>query len=324
MKGHPRGAIVFDLHCDAVLAMDGGNDLSSARRSGHFDLVRARRGGLGAIFLAAWIDPRSLPSGSAARTLALLGELRRFIAENPRHVGLALGAGDVARVRGSGRLAVLLSIEGGHALENDLRLLECYAALGVRSLTLTWSNSNDWADASTDPLVTHGGLTVFGRRVVGEMNRLGMVVDLAHVSRDTFYDALLTSRAPVFVTHAGVRALVDHPRNVDDAQLRAIARNGGVVGIAFYPRFLSAGPAEDVGVEHVIEHIDHAVSVAGMDHVALGSDFDGIDCAPRGLEDASRYPAVSDGLRRHGYSETAVRKIMGGNALRVLRAATGR
>lgn len=324
MKGHPRGAIVFDLHSDAVLRLDAGVDLSLAAKSGHFDLVRARRGGLGAIFLAAWIDPRFLPAGAAGRTLGLLGALRRFVVEHEDRVGLALGAEDVVRLNRCGRLAVLLSIEGGHAIENDLRLLETYAALGVRSLTLTWMNTNDWADASTDPVVTRGGLTPFGRRVVREMNRLGLVVDLAHVSRETFFDALEVTSAPVLVTHAGARALADHPRNVDDAQLRALARNGGAVGIAFYPGFLSASAGEDVGVEHVLDHIEHVVSVAGLDHVALGSDFDGITTTPRGLEDVSRLPAVSDGLRRRAFSEADIRKVLGGNALRVLRAAIGR
>jgi len=324
VKGHPRDAVVFDLHSDSLLRLDAGEDLAKGGTNGHFDLPRARKGGLGAIFLASWIDPRFLPAGAAARTLGLLAGARRFVEANAGKVGLALGAGDVVRLHREGRLAVLLSIEGGHAIENDAKLLETYAALGVRSMTLTWMNGNDWADASTDPVVHHGGLTAFGRRVVREMNRLGLVVDLAHVSRDTFYDALEESRVPVLVTHAGARALADHPRNVGDDQLRALASNGGAVGIAFYPGFLTGRHDDGARVDDVVAHIDHVVSVAGIDHVALGSDFDGITKTVAGLGDASRYPAVSEALRARGYGEGDIRKVLGENALRVLREAVGR
>jgi membrane dipeptidase len=314
---------IFDLHCDAVLRLVEGRDLGR-RGDGQFDLVRAKSGGLGAVFLAGWVDPRSLPGGAAARTLALLAELHRFVGANRARIGIALSAGDVERVTRSGRIAAMLAIEGGHALEGDLRLLEMYAALGVRSVTLTWANSNEWADASTDPVVARGGLSAFGRDVVRAMNRLGMVVDLAHVSCGTFADALDATRRPVLVTHAGARALCDHPRNVDDGQLRALARNGGMVGICAYPPFLSSGRPEDVGVDDVLDHVDHAVGVAGIDHVGFGSDFEGITLVPKGLEDVSRLQILARGLASRGYADHEIRKILWTNALRVVRSSIGR
>jgi membrane dipeptidase len=281
---------------------------------------------------------------------------RRMIARYPDHLALALTAADIDRDIKRGRLASLLGMEGGHAIENSLGALRSYYALGARYMTLTHNVTLDWADAALDS-ARHDGLTEFGREVVREMNRLGMLVDLSHVSPAVMSNALDVSEAPVIFSHSAARALVDHPRNVPDSILARLPGNGGVVMVTFVPQFVSnefkaweetadaarkelrstvtdsaewrrrmeewetAHPAPNATLTQVADHIDHVRKVAGVDHVGIGSDFDGIDHVPVGLEDVSRFPDLFAELIRRGWSDADLKKLAGQNLLRVLRQA---
>jgi len=274
---------------------------------------------------------------------------------------LATTAGDVRKAAADHKIAALMGIEGGHMIDDDLRLLRLYAALGVRYMTLTHFKNNNWADSSTDK-PAHNGLTPFGKDVVREMNRLGMMVDISHVADKTFYDALEVTKAPVIASHSSSRAIANHPRNMTDDMMRALAKNGGVVMINYHAAFLSEefrvasekksgsvvqsmaamskkcggneacttmesdridheammkGELPKVMWEKIVDHIDHAVKVAGADHVGLGSDFDGATM-PLGMEDASKLPKITDALLKKGYSDADIEKILGGNILRVM------
>jgi len=355
--------IIVDGHIDTPQRMlDRHDDLSARLPDGHVDVPRMREGGLTAAFFAIWVDARYGPGTAFRRALDLIGAVRALADTNP-DVELATSAEDVRAAAARGHVAALLGVEGGHAIENSLDKLDSLYALGVRYMTLTWNNGNDWAGSSLDPR-RNGGLTEFGKQVVRRMNALGMLVDVSHVSDATFRDVLATTTKPVIASHSSCRALAHHPRNLTDAQLRAIARTGGVVGITFYPVFLDDGfrrdyealrrrlrpqtdsiraryrghPGESAfevdkfvgehaaalavpGIERLVEHIDHAVQVMGVDHVGLGSDFDGISVLPAPMKDATSLPLVTGALLARGYSDSDVRKILGENFLRVLTAA---
>jgi membrane dipeptidase len=360
------------LHAEAPL-IDGHNDLPweiRQRAQGdltamdpdgplprqHTDVARLRAGGVGAVFWAAYVPVSRIPSGSAAFALDQIGLIKRMTERSP-WLEMAYTADDVVRIHREGRVASLIGIEGGHAIENSLDALRQFHELGVRYLTLTHSSSIDWADAATDA-ARHGGLSPFGEEVVREMNRMGMLVDLSHVSDATMMDALRVSEAPVIFSHSSARALADHPRNVPDSVLAALPRNGGVVMINFFSGFVepravahlrgmpevqrrfreqhpgdaAAGqraydawrrdnPVPRGTVGTVADHIDHVVRIAGIDHVGLGSDYDGVSTLPVGLEDVSTFPALTMELMRRGYPDEDVRKILGGNVLRAMRQA---
>jgi membrane dipeptidase len=286
--------------------------------------------------------------------------IHAWVGRHPDRLLFATTAADVRRAKREGKIAILIGVEGGHAIESSLDRLRELHAHGVRYLTLTWNNGVPWAGSSLGEDGTRtGGLTAFGRDVVREMNRLGMLVDLSHVSDSTFYDALAVSTVPVIASHSSARALSDFPRNLSDDQLRAIARNGGVVNVNFFSRFLDSqyraraeavdaeiaaarralGPGPDSAAASarlsarrasllaalpqtpfsvLIDHIDHVARVAGVDHVGLGSDFDGVSALPLGIEDVTRLPRIAQGLLDRGYSESDVTKILGGNMLRVM------
>ena len=315
-------AVVLDGHVDTPsLMLDEGYALGERHRtlpgSAHLDLPRMGEGGLDAAFFSIYVA-RDYGEGQAAtdRALAMTAEVERQVEALPA-AEVARTAADVRRIARSGRRAVLLGLEGGHALQARADVLRRLAARGVRYVTLTHSNTNSWADASTDA-PRWGGLNETGRALVREMNRLGVLVDLSHVSDSTFTDALAVSAAPVILSHSSARALRDHARNVSDDMLRALAENGGVVMVNFYPEYLVDGVAS---LETVLDHVEHVAHVAGVDHVGLGSDFDGVPVLPGGLEDVTRLPWVTHGLLRRGWSEADVRKVLGGNALRVLEEA---
>lgn len=340
-------SIVVDGHSDTIgRILDKGEDITSRTLQGHLDIPRMIEGGLGAQFFACFVPPKHLESHDCAlRVIRMMDALRETIRRDKR-LGLATTAREVRALREQGRLAAILCIEGGHAIENDLRLLRQFAALGARYMTLTWNNTNDWADASRDA-ARHNGLTDFGRQVVREMNACGMIVDLSHVSERTFYDALDVTAVPVMASHSSCRALCDHPRNLTDAQLKALAKNGGVACINFYPGFIDAeylaraggvtgaarsavaAGADDAAeralprpsFDTLIAHIDHAVRVAGVDHVGLGADWDGVPTLPEGLDDVTALPRVTEALLKRGYWEHDVRKILGENVLRVMEEA---
>ena len=357
-----REAIGVDSHIDTVqrvLVM--GEDLGKRWSVGHVDIPRLREGGMHAPFFALWV-PVYFPGAEAIRrTLDLRDAMQSLFDLHKDRIELATTATDIERIVKMNKIAAFLTIEGGHTIDDDLRVLRMYYQLGIRSMTLTHSRNNNWADSATDK-PAHNGLTDFGREVVREMNRLGMIVDVSHVAEKTFYDAIAVTSKPVMLTHSSMRALSDVPRNVTDEMLWALAKNGGVVGITFGEGFINPKDAEalraaieiettaplltgralddyaaeDVRklfgtrvkvastVADVADHIDHAVRIAGIDHVGIGSDFDGVSGPPNGLDDVSKMPALIAELMTRGYSDRDLKKILGGNTLRVIREVTGK
>jgi membrane dipeptidase len=291
----------------------------AGRAPGHTDLARLERGMVGAQFWSVYIPADYADSGFARVQLEQIDIARQFIAKYSGQFEMAGGASDIERIFGTGKIASMLGIEGGHAIENSLGVLRTYYDLGARYMTLTHGGTIDWADSATDE-ARHGGLTRFGEEVVREMNRLGMLVDLSHVSPGTMSDALNVSEAPVIFSHSSARALVDVPRNVPDSILQRLPANGGVVMVTFVRSFVSNDP-ETASLSDVADHIEHIRRVAGVDHVGIGSDFDGIDAGPDGLEDVSTFPALFAELSRRGWSDEDLAKLAGENLLRVMRAA---
>ena len=315
-----RSALLIDTHNDVTSRTVTGFDIGNRAQDGHTDLPRLRAGGVGAVFFAVFVaGSYERDSRSANRALEMIDTVRRDIAGRyPADFVLAFSADDIEIAHRTGKIAALMGLEGGHAIEDSLRLLRDFYALGVRYMTLTHNNSNGWADSSRD-VARHNGLSEFGRQVIREMNRLGMMVDVSHVSDKTFWDAIETSRAPVFASHSSCRALANVPRNMTDEMIRAVAKKGGVVQINFSCSFLSPTP-EKASIDDVVAHIEHVVEVAGVDHVGIGSDFDGVRCTPKGLKDVSEFPNLTRALLEKGYKAADIRKIYGGNLLRVMRA----
>ena len=284
----------------------------------HTDIPRLRAGGVGGQFWSVYIPAETQGPAAIRATLEQIDIVHRMMARYPDTFALATTAADVERIFRSGRIASLIGMEGGHSIDSSLAVLRMFHAAGARYLTLTHSANVPWADSGTDT-PRHGGLSRFGEEVVREMNRLGMLVDLSHTSPDTMLDALRMSDAPVLFSHSDARALNDHRRNVPDDVLRLLPANGGVVMVTFVPQFLtSSGKAT---LADVANHMDHIRKVAGSDHVGIGSDFDGIETVPVGLEDVSTYPALTAELLRRGWPEDDVRKALGLNVLRVMRRA---
>ena len=325
-------AILIDTHNDVTSETIRGLALGARRKTGHTDVPRLREGGVDAQFFAAYVAARYARSGQAAsRARDMIETVRRDIAGRyPEHFRLALSADDIEDARREGKIAALIGIEGGHAIEDSLDNLRAFFGLGTRYMTLTHSNTNNWADSSGDK-ARHGGLTPFGKHVVQEMNRLGMIVDVSHVSDGTFRDVLDVSRAPVFASHSSCRALSNIPRNMTDEMIRAMARKGGVIQINFGCDFLSQRYADAIRrtpkqkpapatLDDVVAHIGHAVKVAGIGGVGLGSDFDGVSCVPEGLSDVSMFPNLTRALLEKGYTPEDIAKIYGGNTLRLMRA----
>jgi len=326
------------------------------RTTGHTDLSRMAQGQVGAQFWSIYIPGEIKDSGYAKVQLEQFDIARRVIALYPDRLALALTADDIERSFKRGRVASLLGMEGGHAIENSLGALRSYYDLGARYMTLTHNVTLDWADAALDS-TRHNGLTEFGREVVREMNRLGMLVDLSHVSPATMSDALDVTEAPVIFSHSSARALTDHPRNVPDSILARLPKNGGVVMVTFVPAFVSpevaaweaqakeqenaikeavpdtvdqkrrfeewkaTHPRPTATLRQVADNIEHVRKVAGSDHVGIGSDFDGIDTVPEGLEDVSKFPELFAELIRRGWSDSDLKKLAGQNLLRAMRAA---
>jgi membrane dipeptidase len=371
-----QSAIVIDTHADTPQRfLDEHYDLDDALKGGEFNLESGRKGGLGAEFFAILAEPDLYKGHYARRTLELIDAVKQQAAKHPREMELVTSPEGIERAHREHKLAALMGIEGGHSIEDSLGLLRQYYSLGVRYMTLTWANSNGWADSSgdaDDATVPHTkeGLSEFGKDVVYEMNRLGMMVDVSHVSDKTFFRTLIITRAPVIASHSGARALCDAPRNMTDDMLRAVANSGGpdskggVVQVNFYSGFVSQEyrnatekilPEMDTAVQalkdkakaegkeasqaeidkvqreyadriprppfkELIDQIDHIAKVAGVDHVGLGSDFDGIGGQlPQGIDSIADLPKITAALMERGYSAGDCRKILGGNLLRVFR-----
>lgn len=368
-----KDAIVIDGHADTPQRfVDERWEFDGPLGGGHLNLETARRGGLAAEFFAIWVQPDEWRGRYAHRTLQLIDGVYEQLRKHPRELALGLCAEDVRRAHAEGKFCVLMGIEGGHSIENSLALLRLYHRLGVRYMTLTWSNTNEWADSSGDlddaSVVHHDGLTHFGREVVREMNRLGMMVDVSHVSDKTFRDVMETTHAPVIASHSSARALAGAPRNLTDEQMRAVATSDGIVMVNFYPSFVddawremwNATSAEREALtqaaaaeyrkrgepvpysvalkvdreyfaaraatmkrpttERVVDHIDYVAKVAGIDHVGIGTDFDGFGILPEGIESAADLPKVYEALMQRGYTAVQMRKILGENLLRVMDA----
>jgi membrane dipeptidase len=358
-------AVAIDLHDDTTqMIVDEGYNLGEKHDYGQVDIPRMRTGRVSGLFLSLWTDSdRYTPVEAIRRTLQQIDGVRREIARHPGDLEMATTSAGILAARKRGHIAILMGVEGGIAIDSDLSVLRSYAELGVRYLTLTHTNHTPWAD-SASLAGAHNGLTDFGRQVVREMNRLGMMVDISHVSDKTFLDALETSSAPVIASHSSSRALANAPRNMTDDMLRALAKKGGVVHINYYEGFLDAGFAERekalkaeqaeqnaiddrtpkfgdrsqngpavrqinaqriaklgrLPLSRLLDHFEHIVKVAGVDHVGLGSDFDGADdLFPEGMEDISKTPNLVRGLMERGFSDEDILKILGGNTLRVMR-----
>jgi membrane dipeptidase len=363
--GIHRRAIVIDTHNDITTSMTNDDyDLSGPPPVPYrTSIARMKAGGQTAEFFSLYIKPWYAQHGGAARrTLDMIDSVYRAVERHPNELMFATTSTDIRRAKAQNKIACLMGIEGGHAIENSLPTLREFYRLGVRYMTLTWNNSNDWADAGRGER-KHNGLSDFGKEVVREMNRLGMLVDVSHVSDKTMSDALDVSKAPIIASHSSARALSNVPRNIPDELLRRIAKNGGVVQVNFYSYFIDAktvGPQSDergqklkaqqealslkyaddperlaeesdklearnplppLPLSKLIDHIDHIVKVAGIDHVGLGPDFDGANDFPEGARDVSMYPNITYELLKRGYSEQDIEKILGGNFLRVFAQA---
>ena len=355
-------SIVTDTHDDTTQRLlDPHFDIAVPHSDGNIDIPRMRDGGLTAIFFSIWIDGKILGSEAVKRALDQIDTVREAVRKHPNELILATTADEIREAKKQKKIAALMGVEGGHMMGNDLAVLRTFAALGVRYMTLTHMQNNEWADSSTAK-PEHNGLTDFGKQVVREMNRLGVIVDISHVSDKTFYDVLETTKAPVFASHSSCRALCNAARNMTDDMIRDLAKHGGVMQINYHVGFLSqefrdfeaahpevekeigdevkkrcgndetctgvagdqvvrdmmkAGKLPKVDWTLIVDHIDHAVKVGGVDHVGLGSDFDGA-VMPLGMEDVTHLPEITDALLKKGYSESDIRKILGENTLRVL------
>lgn len=313
---------IMDAHCDTLMDVaDGRRRLADRDKGGQLDLPRMIEGGVGAQIFAMYVSPEYFPGAGARRTLQFIDAFYREIEDNSDKLVFATTGKDVDKAREEGKIAALLSIEGGEVLEGRIELLRIFYRLGVRLMTLTWSRRNELADGAFEER-TGGGLTRFGVEVVEEMDRLGMVVDVSHISEAGFWDVMKVSKKPVIASHSNSKALCSHPRNITDEQAKAIADKGGFIGVNFAGHFLGEGRRS---LDGVLDHIDHFCRIVGHEHVGLGSDFDGLpyERLPDELKDVSTLPKIAQGLAGRGYSDEEIRGIMGGNLLRVVRSVIG-
>ncbi|HEY0348275.1 MAG TPA: dipeptidase [Pyrinomonadaceae bacterium] len=361
-----RRAIIIDMHADtAQRLVDENVGLQNRLPDGQFDAVRAREGGLDAQFFSIWVEPELFGGGGTRaiqRADIQIEAVRNLAAKHPETWELATTAGDIRRIAASGRIAALMGLEGGYAIDDKIENVERYYQMGVRYMSGAWSVSTSWAGSSGDEIGKTRGLNDFGKQVIREMNRLGMMADVSHLSDKAFWDIINTSTKPVIATHSGCRAITDMPRNLTDEMIVALAKTGGVVNVIFYPEHIEPGYSEQkkkvdaeiatlvqrasdeekgdvahkkiardrvrareylkrlpaVSVSRIVDHIDHIVKLVGIDHVGIGSDFDGIQAVPADLSSVADLPNLTKELLRRGYSEADIDKILGGNMLRVM------
>jgi membrane dipeptidase len=361
-----RRAIVVDMHADTVQrVIDENVDINQRLSDGHLDGMRAKEGGLDAQFFSIWVEPQLFGGGGASamqRADIQIAAIRNLPAKHPDMWELATTADDVRRASADGKIAALMGLEGGYAIDEKIGNVQRYYDMGVRYMSPAWSVSTSWAGSSGDALGESRGLNDFGKQVVREMNRLGMMVDVSHVSDKTFWDIVNTSTKPVIATHSGCRAITNVPRNLTDDMIKALAKTGGVVNVIFYPEHIEPGWSEKkkkvdaeiaplvdaastaepgnvaqkklardrvrsqeylkrlppVSVSRIVDHIDHVVKLVGIDHVGIGSDFDGVQAVPTDMKSVADLPNLTKELLKRGYSESDVDKILGGNMLRVM------
>ncbi|HEY0004963.1 MAG TPA: dipeptidase [Pyrinomonadaceae bacterium] len=361
-----KNAIAIDMHADtAQRLVDENSDLNQRLADGHLDAVRMKEGGLDAQFFSIWVEPQLYGGGgpkAIERADKQIAAVRALAEKHPETWEVATSAADIRRIAGTGKLAALMGLEGGYAIDERLENVERYYRMGVRYMSPAWSVSLAWAGSSGDAAGRTRGLNEFGKQVIREMNRLGMIADVSHVSDQTFWDMVNTSRQPVVATHSACRALAGVARNLDDEMIRALAKTGGVVCVIFYPEFLEPGWSEKkkqvdaeiaglvqqaseaeqgdiahkkmardrvrvreyarrlpaVNVSRIVDHIDHIVKLVGIEHVGIGSDFDGVQALPADLSSVSDLPNLTRELLKRGYSASEIDKILGGNMLRVL------
>jgi membrane dipeptidase len=355
-------SIVLDTHDDTTQRFFSKDfDIGKRNPDGHVDIPRMREGGMNAIFFSIWIDGRTMGPPAVQKALDQIDAVHENVHKYSKDLVFCRTAAEVREAHKQGKIAALMGVEGGHMIGNDIRVLRMFGDLGVRYMTLSHFYNDEWADSSTDKPV-HNGLTDFGKQIVLEMNRQGIMVDISHVSDKTFYDALGVSEAPLIASHSSCRALCNHVRDMSDDMIKALAAKGGVIQINYEKSFVdqaykdasekvlggvvanfaqlkkecgddqecfgrkmaehekqatAEGKLPHVSWERIVDHIDHAVKLAGVDHVGLGSDFDGASM-PDGMEDCSKLPKITEALMRKGYSDDDIRKILGGNTLRVL------
>src|SRR5215467_6610976 len=360
-------SIVLDTHDDTTQRFFSKTyDLSKRNPDGHIDIPRMKEGGMNAIFFSIWIDGRIMGPPAVQKALDQIDAVHEMVRRNSKDMVFCRTADEVRRAHREGKIAALIGVEGGHMIGNDIRMIRIFGDLGVRYMTLSHFYNDEWADSSTDK-PAHNGLTEYGKDIVREMNRQGIMVDISHVSDKTFQDALAISKAPLIASHSSCRALCNHPRDMSDDMIKALARQGGVIQINYENSFIdqaykdaseklsggvvaqmdqlkkSCGEDEEcvgrkmqelekqataegklphVGWERIIDHIDHVVKLVGPDYVGLGSDFDGATM-PEGMDDCSQLPKITEALKRKGYRDEDVRKILGGNLLRVMERAEG-
>jgi len=361
-----RRAIVIDMHADTTQRLvDENVDLEQRLADGHLDAVRAKEGGLDAQFFSIWVEPELFGAGgerAMKRADVQIEAVRNLAAKHPETWELATTAADIRRIAASGKIAALMGMEGGYAIDEKIENVGRYYQMGVRYLSGAWSVSTSWAGSSGDEAGKTRGLNDFGKQVIREMNRLGMMLDVSHLSDKAFWDIVNTSTKPVIATHSGCRAITNVPRNLTDEMIVALAKTGGVVNVIFYPEHIEPGYAEKkkkvdaeiasmvqrasdaekgdvahkklardrvrreeflkrlppVSVTRIVDHIDHIVKLVGIDHVGIGSDFDGVQVVPADLKSVADLPNLTAELLRRGYSESDIDKILGGNMLRVM------
>jgi len=365
-KAIHNSALIIDTHADTPgRFVDENFDLAQDAGHGYMDFNKIKAGNLGAEFFSIWVDPKDFKGKEIRRALDMIDSVYEQARLHPDKMMMAFSTQDILAAHRQHKLAALMGVEGGHAIQGDIRVLRDYYRLGVRYMTLTWSNTNELGDSSGDldnkDIEHHHGITPLGRQVVREMNRMGMMVDISHVADRTFFQALVSSRAPVIASHSSSRALTNVPRNMTDDMLVALARNGGVAQVNFYCGFISQKWADGVKklkedkdpdyekvqslfmtertpqmaqqlyeaeailekklprppLSDLIGHIDHMVKIAGIDHVGIGSDFDGIDCSPQGIDSVADLPKITEALYQRGYKPADLQKILGGNLMRV-------
>lgn len=361
-----RPAIIVDMHADTMQrVVDESVDLERRLSDGHFDAVRAKEGGLDAQFFSIWVEPELFGGGGPGamkRADVQIAAVQNLAAKHPETWELATAATDVRRIAATGKIAALMGMEGGYAIDEKIENVERYYKMGVRYMSPAWSVSTSWAGSSGDEVGKTRGLNDFGKQVIREMNRLGMMVDVSHLSDKAFWDIVNTSTKPVIATHSGCRAIANVPRNLTDDMIIALAKTGGVVNVIFYPEHIEPGYSDKkkkvdveiasevqraseqekgdaahkklardrarreeylkrlppVSVSRIVDHIDHIVKLVGIDHVGIGSDFDGVQVVPADLKSVADLPNLTKELLRRGYSESDIDKILGGNMLRVM------